>query len=333
MRLGAHTPAEMGAHGAFHGVTMRTWVTDDGVAEARQVEELLAPDAGPYLVSTACVAVENTHNFGGGTIQPVDTLTEISSVCRDAGVGLHLDGARLWNAHVATGVPLEDYGRLFDTVNVCLSKGLGAPVGSVLVGAASVIAGARTLRKRLGAGWRQAGILAAAGLYALEHNIDRLAQDHEAALAFADAVAERAGGVREPQTTIVGCDTGEIPAAEVAAVAPARVLVSALGARMLRAVTHMDVTVTSAAGRVAWWGRYRFLKVIGTIREGVRSDTGGGKAAKPTATGHASLTASLTLGLAGRGRHSKERNMMESTATNGGACPSTWFATSSVWRT
>lgn len=242
---GAHIArAEMGAHGAFHGVTMRTWVTDDGVAEALQVEELLAPDAGPYLVSTACVAVENTHNFGGGTIQPVGTLAEISTVCRDAGVGLHLDGARLWNAHVATGVPLEDYGRLFDTVNVCLSKGLGAPVGSVLVGSASVIAGARTLRKRLGAGWRQAGILAAAGLYALEHNIDRLAQDHEAALAFADAVAERAGGVREPQTNIVVIDTGEIPAAEVAAVASQHgVLVSALGARMLRAVTHMDVTV------------------------------------------------------------------------------------------
>ncbi len=242
---GAHIArAEMGAHGAFHGVTMRTWVTDDGVAEVGQVEQLLAPDAGPYLVSTACVAIENTHNFGGGTIQPLETLTQISELCREAGVGVHLDGARLWNAHAATGVPLGEYGRLFDTVNVCLSKGLGAPIGSVLVGSESVIAGARTLRKRLGAGWRQAGMLAAAGLYALDHNIERLSQDHEAALAYADAVSARAGGVRPPQTNIVVIDTGGVPAVEVAARASDRgVAVSALGQRMLRAVTHLDVTV------------------------------------------------------------------------------------------
>ncbi len=242
---GAHIArAEMGAHGALHGVTMRTWVTDDGVAEVGQIEQLLAPDAGPYLVSTACVAIENTHNFGGGTVQPIETLAEVSALVRDAGVGLHLDGARLWNAHVATGVPLEEYGSLFDTVNVCLSKGLGAPIGSVLVGSETVIAEARTLRKRLGAGWRQAGMLAAAGLYALDHNIGRLAYDHEAARAFAEAVSARAGGVRPPQTNIVVIDTGGVLAAEVAARASEQgVVVSALGRRMLRAVTHLDVSV------------------------------------------------------------------------------------------
>lgn len=251
---GAHIArAEMGAHGALHGTTMRTWNTTDGVAEVGQVEALLAPDAGPYLVSTACVSLENTHNFGGGTIQGLPSLVEISQLCRDAGVRLHLDGARLWNAHVATRVPLASYGALFDTVNVCLSKGLGAPIGSVLVGSKDAITGARVLRKRLGAGWRQAGMLAAAGLYALDNHIGRLAEDHEAAAAFADAVESRVPGVKQPQTNIVVIDTHETPAALVAALASQRgVAVSALGRSMLRAVTHMDVSVDQcrAAGEI-----------------------------------------------------------------------------------
>lgn len=246
---GAHIArAELGAHGALHGATMRTWVTDDGIADVAQVERLLAPDAGPYLVSTACVALENTHNFGGGTVQPLESLRAVSALCRDAGVRLHLDGARLWNAHVATGVPLADYGRLFDTVNVCLSKGLGAPVGSVLVGSREVVAGARVLRKRLGAGWRQAGLLAAAGLYALDHHVERLADDHVAARAFADAVVRVGVRVPEPPTNIVVVDTGDAPAGAVVAAAAARgVLVSAVGAHVVRAVTHLDVTVDQCA--------------------------------------------------------------------------------------
>ncbi|MFZ2749698.1 MAG: threonine aldolase family protein, partial [Propioniciclava sp.] len=125
---GAHIArAEMGAHGALSGVTMRTWVTPDGRVAPEQVEALLAPDAGPYLVSTACVEIENTHNFGGGTVQPWDALVRTTGLVRDAGVALHLDGARLWNAHVATGIGLGEYGALFDTVSVCFSKGLGAP--------------------------------------------------------------------------------------------------------------------------------------------------------------------------------------------------------------
>lgn len=246
---GAHIArAEMGAHGVLHGATMRTWVTADGLVDVAQVEALLAPDAGPYLVSTACVALENTHNFGGGTIQPLDRLRATSALCRDAGVRLHLDGARLWNAHVATGVPMAEYGRLFDTVNVCLSKGLGAPIGSVLVGSREVVAGARVLRKRLGAGWRQAGLLAAAGLYAVDHHVERLADDHAAARAFAAAV--RAHGVRvaEPPTNIVVLDTGALPATRVVADAAARgVRLSAVGAHVVRAVTHLDVTAAQCA--------------------------------------------------------------------------------------
>ena len=243
--------AEMGAHGALHGVTMRTWTsgTDGlppGVARVEAIAEMLSPNAGPYLVSTAAVALENTHNFGGGTVQPIEHLRAVRTLCQDAGVTMHLDGARLWNAHVATGVPLGEYGALFDTVGVCFSKGLGAPVGSMLVSDAATIARARVLRKRMGAGWRQADILAAGARYAVEHHIDRLADDHAAARAFAGAVAAAAPGSVDPgsvQTNIVVVDTGRRPAAEVVAEAAAQgVLISVVAPRQVRAVTHLDVT-------------------------------------------------------------------------------------------
>jgi len=238
--------AEMGAHGALHGVTMRTWPSVRGLAQVSDIAAMLAPDAGPYLVSTTCVALENTHNFGGGTIQPIEHLESVHRLCRDAGVGLHLDGARLWNAHVETGVALATYGRLFDTVSVCYSKGMGAPVGSVLVSSAENIARARVLRKRLGAGWRQAGILAAGCLYALDHNLAGLADDHAAARAFATQIAQRAPRAVDLDTVvtnIVVVDTGERSGAEIAHAAFDRgVAVSALGPHMVRAVTHRDVT-------------------------------------------------------------------------------------------
>lgn len=248
--------AEMGAHAALHGVTMRTWESADGVTDAATIAALITPDAGPYLVSTAAVALENTHNFGGGTVQPFEHLGEVSALCRDAGVGLHLDGARLWNAHVATGVPLAEIGRLFDTVNVCFSKGLGAPVGSMLVSSAANIARARVQRKRLGGGWRQAGVLAAAADYAIDHHLPRLAEDHVAAAAFAAEVVTRASAavrLASVTTNIVVLETGALSGAEVAAKAAARgVAVSALGAHMVRAVTHQEVSIEDAttAGRV-----------------------------------------------------------------------------------
>ena len=238
--------AEMGGHAAVQGVTMRTFPSTRGRVQLEEVSKIIAPSAGPYVVSTAAVAVENTHNFGGGAIQPFDVLTAVGELCREHGIGYHLDGARLWNAHVATGVPLDAYGQLFDTVSVCFSKGLGAPVGSVLVTTAENIARARVLRKRLGGGWRQAGVLAAACLYALDHHVQRLADDHEAARIFADAVATHVTTAVEPddvETNIVVIHTGTAPAAAVAAAAAERgVLVSALGPFMIRAVTHLDVT-------------------------------------------------------------------------------------------
>ena len=170
--------AEMGAHGALHGVTMRTWGSDRGRLVADDALAMAAVGCGPYLVETACIAVEDTHNFGGGTVQSFDQLQRLSEGARSLGLATHLDGARLANAAAVTGRRFSEYGALFDTVSFCLSKGLGAPVGTVLVGSAEQMARARTQRKRLGAGWRQAGLLAAAGSHALEHNVGRIAEDH-----------------------------------------------------------------------------------------------------------------------------------------------------------
>jgi len=239
--------AEMGAHAALQGVTMRTFPSTRGKVRLAEVAKIISPAAGPYLVSTAAVAVENTHNFGGGTIQPFEELLAVGELCREHGIGYHLDGARLWNAHVATGVALEAYGRLFDTVSVCFSKGLGAPIGSVLVSTAENIARVRIMRKRLGGGWRQAGVLAAACLYALDHHVQRLADDHAAARTFAEAVASHLPTAVDPElveTNVVVINTGNTPAAAIAAAAAERgVRVSALGPYMIRAVTHLDVTV------------------------------------------------------------------------------------------
>ncbi|MFC5382258.1 GntG family PLP-dependent aldolase [Aquipuribacter nitratireducens] len=244
--------AELGGHAALGGVSSRTWSDGvvDGTNRARRLDAavplaLMAPDAGPYLVSTAAVAVENTHNFGGGTVQPLTELELLRAGTAEAGVAVHLDGARLWNAHVAAGVPLATYGRLADTVSVCLSKGLGAPVGSVLVASRERIAQARVLRKRYGGGMRQAGVLAAACLHALDHHVGRLAEDHARARRIAEACHAAAPGSVDPrdvETNIVVLATGDRPGAEVAALAAGKgVRVSSLGPRMVRVVTHLDV--------------------------------------------------------------------------------------------
>jgi threonine aldolase len=229
--------AELGAAAVFSGITFRTWQATRGLVDVEAIRQLITPDAGPYLVSTAAIAVENTHNFGGGTVQPADQLRAVIELGRAHGLGLHLDGARLWNAHVAGAVPLSELASGFDTVSVCLSKGLGAPVGSVLVASAELIAEARVWRKRYGAGMRQAGILAAGGRYAIEHHVGRLADDHARARRLAEELGADPAAV---PTNIVVLDVAD--AASVAARAAAEgVLVSALGPRFLRLVTHLDV--------------------------------------------------------------------------------------------
>ena len=239
--------AELGGHAVLGQVTTRTWAAPRGRLDAATALAMAVPDAGPYLVSTAAIAVENTHNFGGGTVQPLEELQALRAGADDLGVAVHLDGARLWNAHVATGVPLSTYGGLADTVSVCLSKGLGAPVGSVLVASAERVAAARVWRKRYGGGMRQVGILAAAARYALDHQLERLADDHARARRLATAVAEvrpELVDVDAVETNIVVLDPTAAgrTAPDVAAAAREHgVVLSVLGPRTLRLVTHLGI--------------------------------------------------------------------------------------------
>src|SRR3954468_2784976 len=167
---------EMGAAAAVGGISTRTWPSAGAAIDVDQILAMVRP-AGFPSVPTRAIAVEQTHNLGGGGVVSLPALLDLRAAADAAGVSLHCDGARIWHAHVADGVPLATYGRLFDTLSVCLSKGLGAPVGSLVIGSAEKIDKARWIRKRMGGGMRQAGVLAAAGRYALRHHIDRLAED------------------------------------------------------------------------------------------------------------------------------------------------------------
>jgi threonine aldolase len=228
---------EMGAAAAVFGLSTRTVVSAGGRLDVDAFAAQVRPKGDWHLTATAAIAVENTHNRGGGLVQPLDELRRLFDWSRAAGVAIHLDGARIWNAHVASGVALSTYGGLADTASVCLSKGLGAPVGSVLVASAERIATARLWRKRLGGGMRQAGVLAAAGLYALDHNLDRLAEDHE----HAQLLAKRLGvDPATVHTNMVVLDDVAAPVVAEAAKAQG-VLVSQVSARRIRLVTHLDV--------------------------------------------------------------------------------------------
>ena len=239
--------AELGAAAVFSGITSRTWAAPRGLLDPRKPLELAVTEAGPYQVGTALVVVENTHNFGGGTVQPIEAIRALRAGTQARGIRAHLDGARLWNAHVASGVALADYGREFDTVSVCLSKGLGAPVGSVLVGSADAMAEARVWRKRFGGGMRQAGILAAAGRYALDRHVDRLVEDHARARRAAMALAEAAAGSVDPDSvetnilmldpTVAGWASADLAAQALAA----GVRAYPAGPTQVRFVWHFDV--------------------------------------------------------------------------------------------
>jgi threonine aldolase len=228
---------EMGAAAAIFGISTRTVVSDGGRLDAQQLIAQVRPKDNWHLTATAAIAVENSHNRGGGLVQPLDELQQLWDWSRGADVAVHLDGARIWNAHVASGVPLATYGRLADTASVCFSKGLGTPVGSVLVGSAERIATARLWRKRLGGGMRQVGVLGAACLYALDHHLGRLAEDHE----HAQLLVKRLGvDPSTVETNMVVLDGIEAPL--VAEAAKARgVLVSQVSASRIRLVTHLDV--------------------------------------------------------------------------------------------
>nr|WP_211228711.1 GntG family PLP-dependent aldolase [Glycomyces tenuis] len=231
---------EMGAAAALGGISTRTWHVPNGRLDVSLVEPMINLPH-PYATTTRAVAVENTHNIGGGTVQPLAELRALRELADAYGLAVHLDGARIWNAHVATGVPLHEYGRLFDTVSVCLSKGLGAPVGSLLVTDAERAARGRVLRKRLGGGMRQVGYLAEAGRFALANNIGRLAEDHARARRLAEALQPY--GVcdaAQVETNVVLLRIPEI-AKTAAAAAEQGVRISALGPDWGRLLTHLDV--------------------------------------------------------------------------------------------
>lgn len=234
--------AELGAHGAVTGLTMRTWTHPSGYADLDAIDALIAPDLGPFFVRTTCVSIENTHNFAGGRVQPLDTLAGLGELSRRRGVAVHLDGARIWNAHIATGASLAELAAIADTASVCLSKGLGAPIGSLMLGSTEQVKDARVWRKRLGGGWRQAGVLAAAGIHALDNHLDRLADDHDHARLIAEAAGVEVGLV---DTNIVVIPTDDA-AGLVSRCRERGVLVSAVGARVVRAVTHLDVSAAEA---------------------------------------------------------------------------------------
>ncbi|MFK5689043.1 threonine aldolase family protein [Ornithinimicrobium sp. LYQ92] len=238
--------AELGAAAAYSGITTRSWVAHRGLLDVDTALAVMVADGGPYQVGTACVVVENTHNFGGGTVQPLAAMRRLREQTRQVGVGVHLDGARLWNAHVATGVPLADYGACADTVSVCLSKGLGAPVGSVLVASQERVEQARVLRKRMGGGMRQVGILAAAGAWAIEHQLDRLADDHARTSTVAGILGGAYPEVVDPaavETNILVLDTAAVGWSGpdlVAAAAGRGVLGYPTDTRHARFVWHLD---------------------------------------------------------------------------------------------
>lgn len=237
---------EAGAPALLSRVLMKTLQGARGVISAAQVEEAVNP-ANIHAAATTLVCLENTHNKAGGTIYPREEMERISDLCKRGDMRLHLDGARLWNASAATGIPERDYAELADTVSVCFSKGLGAPVGSALCGAQEVIERARRKRKILGGGMRQAGIIAAGALYALRNHRARLVEDHMNARRLAEAINELPGikvDLEGVQTNIVMIEiTGNATAQQVSAMMKDEgVLINAMRPKVLRAVTHLDVS-------------------------------------------------------------------------------------------
>jgi threonine aldolase len=238
---------EQGAFAQLSGVVARTVEGKAGVLHVDQLRGLIRPE-NDHLVRTRLVSLENTHNRGAGKIQPIENVAAICQWAHDSGLKTHLDGARLWNAAAATGIAEGEWAKHFDTVSVCFSKGLGAPVGSALAGPKDAIKEARRHRKLFGGAMRQAGVIAAGALYALEHNRKRLTQDHANAQIIADAVRATEGLSLQPDTVETNIVIFRVEprlgsAAEFAAeLKSAAVLSLAISPTQVRLVTHLDVT-------------------------------------------------------------------------------------------
>ena len=242
---------ESGAAPALSGVQFRTFDSPDG---GFGVEQLRPLRRGPqyWLPNTSLVEMENTHNGRGGEVFRLERMREVRAWADREGLRVHLDGCRLWNAHVASGVSLRDYAACAHTLSVCFSKGLGAPVGSALAGDAETIRRAHRFRKMWGGGMRQVGILAAAALYALDHNLPKLTEDHAKAQILARAVARTRGlALARPVETniliIEAVDSRDTPVAVVEELKQHGVLAAVWDERCLRLVTHLDVSLEDAA--------------------------------------------------------------------------------------
>jgi threonine aldolase len=231
----------------FTGCLARTIPAESGILSWDAIEREIKP-LGPHNAPTGLIEIENTHNVGGGHCYPVESIDYIANRAHSLGLPVHMDGARIFNAAITTGVPAARLAQNVDTVMFCLSKGLGAPVGSMLAGPRKLIDKGRLYRKRLGGGMRQVGMLAAAGLYALEHLTSRLAEDHAHAALLADQLCTIPGITLQGspgRTNIVMLNTSQSPwdAATWAARAKAHgVLMNSMGKHLLRAVTHYDVS-------------------------------------------------------------------------------------------
>lgn len=239
---------EQGSAGALAGVQLHWVAGNRGLISPEQVEAAIRPKE-PHSIQTALICLENTHNSGGGTIYPLATIERIRAVAATHGIPMHLDGARLFNAIAATTLPPASYAQHFDTLSVCLSKGLGAPVGSLLImNDLTLLDKAKRLRRMYGGAMRQSGILAAAGIYALEHHVGRLKDDHENAKRLARKLQQIPAISINPQhvdTNIVIFDVvgNRLSAsAIVAALKQEGVLINAIGVTSFRAVTHLDVS-------------------------------------------------------------------------------------------
>lgn len=238
---------ETAAPALISGVQLHTLQGTRGILTLAQVEPAVR-SKDYHQPRTSLLCLENTHNRAGGTIYPIDEIKRLRDFTRKQGILMHLDGARIWNAWIATGVHPKEYAKYFDTVSVCFSKGLGAPVGSAISGTKDTIQKARKFRKVLGGGMRQAGVLAAAALYALDHNVERLKEDHEKAQFFAQQVKNVRGfriDLPSVQTNIVIIDitnTGKKPTDILSRLKSKKVLLTEMTNTKIRAVMHLDVT-------------------------------------------------------------------------------------------
>ncbi len=237
---------ESGTPAAVSGIQLYPVKGENGIITPEIVEPLIRPASAYYMPKTKVVEVENTHNRAGGTIQPLEVIKSLRQLVDKYNLKFHLDGARLWNASVATGIELSGYAAYFDSVSVCLSKGLGAPIGSVIAGTEDFIKEAFRVRKAWGGGMRQVGVIAAAGLYAVQNNIQRLSEDHEKAKLLAEHIAGLDNfeiNLSNVQTNILIFKHLNIPVEEILAKAKEKGLLLSVGTvGSLRAVTHMDVS-------------------------------------------------------------------------------------------